>query len=63
MEIQIITGFDHICGIKNTEKYKYLSLRNIYETYIFIELLTECGFYTAASYVPVDAHKLGVNLI
>ena len=37
IEIQIITGFDHICRIQNTEKSKYNEQR--YENLCFLYIV------------------------
>ena len=33
-----MTGFDHICGIQDTEKYKYYEFTKYIGTIIFLEL-------------------------
>ena len=40
VEMQIITGFDHICGIQNTEKYKYYEFTKYIGNINFPALLT-----------------------
>ena len=56
IEIRIITGSDHICGIQNTGKYKY---------YEFMKYIGNINSHraAAASSAPLDVFKLGVNLI
>ena len=63
IEIQIVTGFDHICCIRNPEKYKYYEFTKYIGNINSHRVVLQTVLSAKASSARLDVLKRGVNLL